>query len=107
MSQCLWCDIGQHPYPAGQTGSTSITVREEVANQWGGQQPHNITQDVCAACAKDLMLSASALKRENTQEQRDAEAELIRERQGGVFRRALDNGKSKLRVKLTEPEDDL
>lgn len=54
MSNARWCDPGGHAYPEGQPGSTTITLAEQVANQWGGTQPHNAVQDVCAACARDL-----------------------------------------------------
>lgn len=53
MSQVLWCDIGQHPFPRGQIGSTTLKVEQQVKNQWGGYQPEDVTQDVCAACAVD------------------------------------------------------
>lgn len=107
MSECRWCDIGQHPYPANQAGSTSVLIKEQVANQWSGQQPSNVTQDVCAACAHDLSMSVKSLTREMTEDQRLAEAEKLRDRQGGFIARAIvAPAKAKLRVRLTEPEDD-
>lgn len=109
MSECRWCDIGQHPYPANQQGSTSVIIKEQVANQWNGQQPSNVTQDVCAACAHDLSMSVKSLTREQTEDQRLSEAEKLRDRQGGFIARAISAApRPKFRTRLTEePEDDL
>lgn len=76
MSQVLWCDIAQHPFPRGQRGSTTLKVEEYVKNQWGGAQPHEEVRDVCAACAKDQGLRQ--LKQTRSQADVDEEAYRIR-----------------------------
>src|SRR5579871_353966 len=53
MSMVKWCDIGQHAFPAGQPGSTTLKLEEQVKNQWGGYQPTDTVQDVCSSCARD------------------------------------------------------
>lgn len=106
MTACMWCDIGQHPFPMGQPGSTQIGITEQVGNQWGGQQPHKVMQDVCAACAKDVGIRAGALVREQTPEQQDAEAARLRDMQGGLITRALEAAKPKRRVRVAEPYED-
>lgn len=57
MSDVKWCDLGGHPFPANQMGATTIALRKQVKNQWGGNQPQDIVQDVCAACAVENGLS--------------------------------------------------
>lgn len=53
MSEVLWCDIGQHPFPMNQPGRTTLKLEQQIKNQWGGYQPHDVTQDVCSSCARD------------------------------------------------------
>lgn len=57
MTNALWCDPGEHAFPEGQAGSTTLGVREMVRNQWGGAQEHIESQTVCAAHAVQLGLN--------------------------------------------------
>lgn len=57
MTNALWCDPGEHAFPEGQPGSTTLGVREMVRNQWGGAQEHIQSQTVCSAHAVQLGLS--------------------------------------------------
>lgn len=105
MSFALWCDLGQHAYPQGQQGSTQLKVVEQVKNQWGGTQPSEVVKDICAACAKDF--GYRNLKTERTQDEVDEEAEDIRERSGGIFkRRALGRSRNSQDDITTELEDE-
>lgn len=82
MSNALWCDPGGHAFPAGQPGSTTIKLSEQVKNQWGGSQPSDTVSDVCAACALELGyrgLAGAKLTPQQEQEQ----AEEVREGSGG------------------------
>lgn len=90
MSQCLWCDFGNHPFPAGQPGSTNITLTEQVRNQWGGQQPHGIVKDVCAACAVDMGVSARKLTAREQEEDDYERAESVRTSTGGKLKRMIE-----------------
>lgn len=84
MSDCKWCDMGQHPFPAGQPGSTQFAMTEQVRNQWGGQQPHTVQQDVCAACAADIGFNAKRLEDPREQAADDYErADAVRKSTGG------------------------
>ena len=102
MSQCLWCDLGQHPFPAGQSGSTTLAVRNQVQNQWGGTQPHDVTKDVCAACAKDYGYRNLTVA-EKTQAELDREAEIVRDNVGGMPAPAAR--RRRFALKSTEPDD--
>lgn len=87
MVQAMWCDLGQHAFPYGQKGSTTIKISEQVRNQWGGTQPSDNVKDVCAACAKDY--GYRGLTTDVSDDELEAQAETIRERSGGITRKAL------------------
>lgn len=87
MSDVKWCDLGMHPFPKGQPGSTTVSVQQQVKNQWGGYQPENIVQDVCAACASDAGIRRMGdVLQGKSQAEADAEAAAIRD---GTFKRAF------------------
>lgn len=91
MSQVKWCDIGQHPFPEGQPGCTTLKVEQYVRNQWGGSQPQDIIQDVCAACARDAGIKRmSEVSTGMSDAETDALADSIRDGTAGSrFRKNL------------------
>ena len=89
MTNALWCDLGQHPFPAGQPGSTTLKVTEQVKNQWGGYQPSDTVKDVCRSCAKDYGYSG-LVTRDIPDEQLDKQADTSRERTGGIVHSSSD-----------------
>ena len=52
MSQALWCDPGKHPFSALDVDAQQMTITKQTRNQWGGQQPYTVTQDVCGPCMR-------------------------------------------------------
>lgn len=92
MSIAQWCDLGNHPFPQGQRGSTTIQVEEYVKNQWGGTQPTAVVKDVCAACADDQGLNR--LKPDVSDEQALMQARAIRARSGGRTPNPKADGKT-------------
>lgn len=108
MSFAKWCDLGQHAFPEGQPGSTTLKVTEQVKNQWGGTQPCDNVKDVCAACAKDYGYRGLSTDK-MTDEELDSQADSIRERSGGLFkRRKAVNGNTEATpdVTVAEAEND-
>lgn len=79
MSQVKWCDLGQHVFPANQPGSTTLKFERYVKNQWGGAQPSDIVQDVCAACAKDAGVQDYDKVADLTEDEEYAKADAIRQ----------------------------
>jgi len=78
VSNAKWCDLGQHVYPANQPGATTIKFERYVKNQWGGAQPNDVVQDVCAACAKDAGVQDYDKLAELSDDEEYAKADAIR-----------------------------
>lgn len=94
MSDCRWCDIGQHPFPAGQPGATTLKAEQYVKNQWGGSQPMDVVEEVCAACARDSGIKKMSDARGNMAEaEADALADAIRDGSAGRSFRDMLGGK--------------
>lgn len=94
MSQVLWCDVGQHAYPANQPGATTLKVEQQVKNQWGGYQPSDIVQDICRSCANDMGIRQVGKLPEKSDEEIDEVAEA--QRDGTFTRNFLRRGRREL-----------
>lgn len=95
VSTVKWCDIGQHAFPASQLGATTLKVEQMVKNDWGGVQPQDVVQDVCAACAKDSGIKNISGLDSKTEEELLQQAYLARDTPGAgmtAMRKALGNG---------------
>lgn len=59
MSEARWCDYGDHAYKAGREGTIIMGKTVQVANQWGGQQPHTVPnlKEICPECAAQMGLN--------------------------------------------------
>lgn len=96
MSNARWCDIGEHAFPEGQAGSSTLKFTRQVKNQWGGYQPVDDVREACASCARDTGLR-DAEPQELSQAQLDERADEQRARSGGrILNRvkAIANGKT-------------
>lgn len=83
VSDVKWCDIGEHPFPANQPGATTMTMSQQIPNQWGGYQPSGVVMDICSACATDSGMRRMSDEPGESQEKTDAKARDIRRRSGG------------------------
>jgi hypothetical protein len=94
MSVAKWCDVGQHAFPAGQPGATTIKLEQQVKNQWGGYQPNDTVQDLCASCARDQGMRGLANRMDISQEELDKIADEQRQRSGGIdIRKAIGSSR--------------
>lgn len=90
MSEVKWCDIGDHPYPANQPGATTLKLTQQTSNQWGGFQPTDVVQDVCAACADEMGMTRLEKRGTESQEVTLTRARDTRMRMGGRVKRELE-----------------
>lgn len=104
MTDCRWCDVGQHPFPASDPGAMPIPIARNVANQWGGTQPSNIPLEACGACAHDLQLDEviTVMKPEEILER----SATIRENTGGTSPRPKHRPRLRLNRGDVEDVDD-
>jgi hypothetical protein len=56
MSGAKWCDFGNHAFSANAENAQSLSITRNVRNEWGGQQPHTVLQDICPECAATMGL---------------------------------------------------
>lgn len=56
MSNAKWCDVGSHAYSANERNAQQLSITKQVENQWGGNQPFTVQQDICATCAAEMGL---------------------------------------------------
>lgn len=85
MTNALWCDPGEHAFPEGQPGSTTMNRRINVPNQWGSTQPHDKTLTVCSAHA--ISLGLNTIAEEDTEEEAARATRIASGKMGGFLSR--------------------